>query len=315
MDNTQETNNQEIDLVYLAQKIKELFLSFCFFIVRFLKFLYKNKIIICLLVVIGLVLGYYLDSKVKKEFKTEVVVVPNFESVDLLYTEVENFKTNLKTNSQKNTYLKEILNLEIKPIENINNVLQERENLEIFKVLSESGQDLSKILTNDQIKKSYKYHLITINTSSDKNTQQIINFLLNTINNKSYYLNRSKLAIANQQEAKVQTEKTINQINQILENLGSGSLSGVGKDLSINNYDQLSNVIELKNYYIKELSKINTRLIEYQSAIYPIDISFNNKITKKIFAYELTFKHQNVTQGYFEVKVNNKLYDSKVFVK
>ena len=111
-------------------------LSFCFFIVRFLKFLYKNKIIICLLVVIGLVLGYYLDSKVKKEFKTEVVVVPNFESVDLLYTEVENFKTNLKTNSQKNTYLKEILNLEIKPIENINNVLQERENLEIFKVLS-----------------------------------------------------------------------------------------------------------------------------------------------------------------------------------
>ena len=30
MDNTQETNNQEIDLVYLAQKIKELFLSFCF---------------------------------------------------------------------------------------------------------------------------------------------------------------------------------------------------------------------------------------------------------------------------------------------
>ena len=49
--------------------------------------------------------------------------------------------------------------------------------------------------------------------------------------------------------------------------------------------------------------------------IYQSYIPISNKITKKIFAYELTFKHQNVTQGYFEVKVNNQLHDSKVLVK
>ena len=30
---------------------------------------------------------------------------------------------------------------------------------------------------------------------------------------------------------------------------------------------------------------------------------------------ELTFKHFNVQKGYFQVKINNKVYDTKVFVK
>ena len=30
---------------------------------------------------------------------------------------------------------------------------------------------------------------------------------------------------------------------------------------------------------------------------------------------ELTFKHFNVKKGYFEVKIDNKIYDSKVFIK
>lgn len=30
---------------------------------------------------------------------------------------------------------------------------------------------------------------------------------------------------------------------------------------------------------------------------------------------ELTFKHYNVSKGYFEIRIDEKLYDSKVFVK
>lgn len=32
-------------------------------------------------------------------------------------------------------------------------------------------------------------------------------------------------------------------------------------------------------------------------------------------AEELTFKHYNVSKGYFEVKIDNEIYDTKVFVK
>ena len=39
-----------------------------------------------------------------------------------------------------------------------------------------------------------------------------------------------------------------------------------------------------------------------------------NKLKIKI-AQEQTFKHYNVTKGYIEVRINNKLFDSKVFIK
>lgn len=40
---------------------------------------------------------------------------------------------------------------------------------------------------------------------------------------------------------------------------------------------------------------------------------FNKRKIK--IAEELTFKHYGVTKGYIEVRVSNKLYDGKVFVK
>lgn len=40
---------------------------------------------------------------------------------------------------------------------------------------------------------------------------------------------------------------------------------------------------------------------------------YNNKKVK--IGEEITFKHYNFTKGYFEIKINNKLYDTKVYVK
>jgi len=40
---------------------------------------------------------------------------------------------------------------------------------------------------------------------------------------------------------------------------------------------------------------------------------YNNRKIK--IGEELTFKHLNIKKGYFEVKIDGKLYDSKVFVK
>ncbi len=38
-------------------------------------------------------------------------------------------------------------------------------------------------------------------------------------------------------------------------------------------------------------------------------------IRKIVIAYEYTFKHLTVTNGLLQVKIDNKLYDSRVFVK
>ena len=64
---------------------------------------------------------------------------------------------------------------------------------------------------------------------------------------------------------------------------------------------------EIRNKKIEV--KIGNALGYFESSI-PI---YNNQ--KIYIAEELTFKHYNVSKGYFEVKIDNKLYDTKVFVK
>lgn len=36
---------------------------------------------------------------------------------------------------------------------------------------------------------------------------------------------------------------------------------------------------------------------------------------KHLIAHELTYKHFNITKGYFSIKIDNKLFDTKVFIK
>lgn len=43
-------------------------------------------------------------------------------------------------------------------------------------------------------------------------------------------------------------------------------------------------------------------------------IAIYNKQNIKI-AEEMTFKHYNVSKGYLQIKINNKLFDTKVFIK
>lgn len=68
----------------------------------------------------------------------------------------------------------------------------------------------------------------------------------------------------------------------------------------IGNYNKNVNVIT-------KINNSNGKLINTQELY--------NNLTKKIYGYELTFRHLDVEKGYFEVFIDGKLYDTKVFVK
>ncbi|WNL35013.1 hypothetical protein QT384_07360 [Arcobacter cryaerophilus gv. pseudocryaerophilus] len=68
----------------------------------------------------------------------------------------------------------------------------------------------------------------------------------------------------------------------------------------IGNYNKNVNVIT-------KINNSNGKLIHTETLY--------NNLTKKIFGYELTFKHLDVQKGYFEVFIDGKPYDTKVFVK
>ncbi|WP_418180141.1 hypothetical protein ACNSOL_08000 [Aliarcobacter lanthieri] len=81
----------------------------------------------------------------------------------------------------------------------------------------------------------------------------------------------------------------------------------------INKGEIISKVAIIGNYtkntkVIAKLSGIEGKLVDEY-------ILYNN-LNKKAFGIELTFKHENIpNKGYFEVFVDGKLFDTKVFVK
>ncbi|RBQ29129.1 hypothetical protein [Aliarcobacter vitoriensis] len=81
----------------------------------------------------------------------------------------------------------------------------------------------------------------------------------------------------------------------------------------VNKGEIISKVAIIGNYnkntkVIVKLAGIEGKLLD--------ELTLYNDINKKVFGTELTFKHNNIPKkGYFEVFVDGKLYDTKVFVK
>jgi hypothetical protein len=84
------------------------------------------------------------------------------------------------------------------------------------------------------------------------------------------------------------------------------------KRVTDNNYNGIcySKIVIFGNFTNSKVEvKIGNSLGHYENSI----SVYNNQKIK--IGEELTFKHYNIQKGYFEVRVDNKLYDTKVFVK
>ncbi|MDY0051328.1 MAG: hypothetical protein RBR65_02200 [Aliarcobacter sp.] len=84
------------------------------------------------------------------------------------------------------------------------------------------------------------------------------------------------------------------------------------KRISVNNYNGTcySKIVIFGNISNAKIEvKIGNSLGFFENST-----SIYNKYKIKI-GEEMTFKHYNIDKGYFEVRINNKLYDTKVFIK
>lgn len=84
------------------------------------------------------------------------------------------------------------------------------------------------------------------------------------------------------------------------------------KRITVNDYNGTcySKIVIFGNYKNEEIIvKIGNSIGHFQNSI-----SIYNKQKIKI-GEELTFKHYTIKNGYFEIKINNKITDTKVYVK
>tara|TARA_B110000503_G_scaffold135889_1_gene217252 strand:- start:2607 stop:3566 length:960 start_codon:yes stop_codon:yes gene_type:complete len=277
------TNSQdkEIDLGVLFQKITGFFQKSQDAIFDFILFIKRNLILVTFLFVIGAVLGNFLDQN--KKYTHEIIVIPNFESVDYLYAKINLLNTKIEEKDsvflnaigiQNYTAIKKI---EIEPINDIYKFIEQKEsNYEVIKLMAEDG-DLKKIMESSETSKNYENHLIIITTTDLIKKEKVIKPLLDYLEDSEYFTQVKEEEYKSLKNQIAETEQTIAQINAILNQFSNTTQSNLKSDKLIyyNENNELNEVIITKGNLIYFLSAQKIKLLNYQKIIKEKSLNLN----------------------------------------
>lgn len=283
------SDNQEIDLSEISKKIGGFFENISTRIFRGILFLKRNILVICILFVIGVGLGIYLD-KTSKSYDHQVIVTPNFGSIDYLYSKVE--LINSKIEEKDTLFLKDVLGLKepkkfkkiaIEPINDVYKFIENRdENFEFIKLLAEDG-DIKKIITEKVTSKNYPFHAISFSTSALTSEKHTVEPILKYLNDSDYYSKIQKEYVNNIKVKIVANDSIISQINGFLNTLSNkGNKSQSSNLVYINENTQLNDVIKTKDELVNDQGRRRIELINTDKIIKQISVTLNIKNIKSI---------------------------------
>lgn len=281
--NTPNNQDQEIDLSLLTKKIGNFFESINTSIFKGILFVKKNIIIFGVLFVLGAALGYLLDKNTNT-YKSEVIVTPNFGSVDYLYSKINLLESKILT--RDTVFLKsiginnskEISLIAIEPVIDIYNFVttdsktsvnnaQNSQNFELVKLLSEDG-DIKKVIKDEMTSKNYNHHKIKLTTKSRNYTSAIINSILVYLE-QTVFFEKTRLSYVNNFNLKMkQNNQIVLQIDGLLNQFSTSS-NGTKNDKLVyyNENTQLNDIIQTKNGMLTENSLISNQLINLDKVI------------------------------------------------
>ena len=296
------SQDQEIDLGQIGKGIKNFFNGMVNSFFDFLFFIKKKIIIISILIIVGILLAFSLDSKV---YKHEISVIPNFGSNEYLYKKIEQVDTKLREkdilffNELGIKSYEDILSIEIEAYPGVYDFIktnsEEKTNFELLKLMAEDG-NIDKILKDEMTSKNYYHHKITIETKGMFKKEELITPLLNYLNTNSYFENLQKISYNNLKEKIIFNDSLSKQIDKLIILMSSNSGSGT---ISISEKNSIPELIEKKDKLIKEnqqsflAENIYDKIIKEESIIINIreykTLLLNNKILLPLILILLYF--------------------------
>lgn len=255
--NQSNNNSQEIDLFKIVTIIYK-YISL---------FIRKHLIPMCILFIVGVLLGILVNSKFKK-YESRVLVSPSKGTVDYLYNQVDVINSRISrndTNYLKSIGFKEsITKISIEPVNSIYQFVQENEkNYDLVKLFAEDG-DINKVAEDEKTSKNYKIHELIIYTKKpvllDQNIENLVHYL-----NQNDHFNKVKDIVNQNNDKRIKSNNlTIDQINAVLAKFDKNITENKSSNLVyFNDNNQLNDIILTKNELIKEneyleLQKINS---------------------------------------------------------
>lgn len=285
----QNQEDQEIDLALISKKIGSFFESVNASIFNGIQFFVRNWIIVLILIVAGFGIGVYLDTK--KAYSNEIIVTPNFGSVDYLYSKIDLLES--KIISGDTVFLKEIVGIKepknlneikIKPITDVYNFVKNKpENFELLKLLAEDG-DVNKVIEESTTSKNYPFQKIIIYTKKKASEEKLIAPLFAYLNTSDYFKKIQKQVCTNTNSKIRQNDSIIKQIDGVLSNFSSATkYSNRSDKLLYNNENtQLNDIIKTKDLLLSEQGTHKIELIGFDKIIKESSVTMNIEAPKFI---------------------------------
>ncbi len=284
-ENTRQNHtSDEIDLGVLLQKIKDFFKWIIRGIYTVFLFYKKFAILLLILIVVGFVAGYFMDSSGSKTFKNEVIVVPNFGSVDYLYTSIQELEA--KRQIGDISFFKEMgidsvnyfSGIDIEPIVDIYSFLGEnRTNLEAFKALKGDASTVGAMETA----KNYKFHRITIYTKTRKNSSKVVSKILEFLNDNDYY-NTVKNSLSQNLLSRIETNKNaVQYINDILKAQGNAKPEGLSPEDNLFFFrsepqiGSMGGLVNSQQELFEEIDKLTVKATDADKVIKDVSVKIN----------------------------------------
>ncbi|MEO6175958.1 MAG: hypothetical protein ABIP27_12475 [Flavobacterium circumlabens] len=285
----QNQEDQEIDLAQISKKIGSFFESVNASIFNGIQFFVRNWIIVLILIVAGFAVGLYFDAK--KAYSNEIIVTPNFGSVDYLYSKIDLLES--KIISGDTVFLKEIVGIKepknlneikIKPITDVYNFVKNKpENFELLKLLAEDG-DVNKVIEESTTSKNYPFQKIIIYTKKKASEEKLIEPLFAYLNKSDYFKKIQKQVCTNTNSKIRQNDSIIKQIDGVLSNFSSATkYSNRSDKLLYNNENtQLNDIIKTKDLLLSEQGTHKIELIGFDKIIKESSVTMNIEAPKFI---------------------------------
>jgi hypothetical protein len=280
------SQDQELDLGKVFHKMggsSQYLMNKIFNLIFFIK---KKAKIISVLFVLGIITGFFLDKNVKV-YNHEIIVAPNFGSVEYLYSKInllnakKKEKDTLFISSLGIKNVKEFNKIEIEPIIDVYKFISKKpENFDLIKLMAEDGS-INKVVKDETTSKNYPYHLIKFSTSKSINKAEIVDPLLKFLNDSDYFTIIQKQYFENTTIKITENDSTITQINQLLNNFNT--ISGNQKNdklIYYNENNQLSDIIKAKDELIIEQGNLRINLLNYDKIVKDISTTTNIINTK-----------------------------------
>lgn len=275
----QQHSSEEVDLGYLLKKSNDIFKGIAKGILLIIEFFKRYFIALIIIVIIGFLIGLYKDYNQVKSYNNELIVIPNFGSVDYLYDKVE--ALNLKIAANDSVYLKQILDtnysklnlIKIEPIVDLYNFISEsRQNIDILRIISQN-QDFSEYVENLATSKYYKYHRMEISIKGKSSTQDIIDGLFKHFNENEHFQEYQKIYKQTKDVEVREHYIMIAQLDSLIK--ANYSIFKEGTSVSVSNNADQYNLLEKKKQIIENLQRLEIQQNDYTIPIKRVSANYN----------------------------------------